>query len=106
MKPVDFVAKIKSKDNSIIEKKFKTKDDAVNYLMNIITTKIITLDPSRIWRIINDVYNSFVMSIKYKSNDDTIYWIEEVERPIRYKYFYRVFRNKQVICVSKVLMIN
>ena len=112
MKKSEFIAKYTVKDSKgeilpeLHTKKFDTKSDAINYLMNILTMRILrqdqdadyTIDKTateHVWRVITDAHQSLVNLIKYKTFDGHMYWLQKIDS--NFKYSYSIYRNGQLI---------
>lgn len=104
MGTVNFVAtSISEVSKTIAEKKFRTKDEAIFYLMNLISKEIFLKTESwsldrksdHSWRIIANAYDSLKSFIKYMYNG-TVYQLKEV--PVEeYEYSYCIYRNEILI---------
>ena len=86
MGTVNFVAtSISENSKTITEKKFRTKDQAMFYLMDLITQDIFIKTESwkldtksdHTWRVITDAYQSLTSFIKYQYNG-TIYQLKQI----------------------------
>lgn len=113
MKRSEFIAKYTVKDSKgeilpvLHEKKFDLKSDALNYLMNLLTMRILRLDQElldytvdkdateKVWRVITDAHQSLVNLIKYKALDGHIYCLQQIDS--NFKYSYSIYRNGQLI---------
>lgn len=113
MKRSEFIAKYTVKDSKgeilpvLHEKKFDSKSDALNYLMNLLTMRILRLDQElldytidkaateQVWRTTTSAYESLRNFIKHKTLDGHIYCLQQIDS--NFKYSYSIYRNGQLI---------
>ena len=112
MKKSEFIAKYTVKDSKgeilpdLHTKKFDSKSDALNYLMNLLTMRILrhnqdadyTIDKSateQVWKTTTFAYESLTNFIKHKTLDGHEYWLQQIDS--NFKYSYSIYRNNQLI---------
>jgi len=113
MKRSEFIAKYTVKDGKgeilpeLHTKKFDSKSDALNYLMNLLTMRILRLDQDvldytidkaateKVWRTTTNAYESLTNFIKHKTLDGHLYCLQQIDS--NFKYSYSIYRNSQLI---------